>query len=83
VWFNEYDCVLPFSAPVFAGMISDTYAEASTIAAQVKNSTSYHGLLAKKFAFVAMEEVDQNDTQAAKVFVGLARDEAAKAGGSK
>jgi len=69
--------------PAYAGMIKDTYADASAIAAQVKNSTDYHGLLAKKLAYAAMEEVGQHDTKAAQIFIGLARSEAAKAGGNK
>jgi len=72
--------LLSVSTPVIA---ADTYAEASAIAAKVKSNTDYHGLLAKKLAYAAMDEISQHDTAAAKIFVGLARGEAAKAGGSK
>jgi len=75
--------VLSFSAPAFAGMIPDTYSEASTVVAKMGTSKDYHSLLAKKLAMVAMEEVDQNDTLAARAFISLAHDEAAKAGGAK
>jgi len=73
---------LSFSAPAFAG-ITDTYADASAIAAEMGTNKDYHRLLAKKLAMVAMEEVDQKDIVAAREFVNLARDEMAKAGGAK
>ncbi len=73
--------VFPFTA--FAGGFQSVDDRADTVSNNVKGNHSYQAHLARKFASFASEEVSQHDLLAAKAFIAMAEEAAAKAGGSK
>ncbi len=73
--------VFPFAAA--AGGFQSVDDRADAVSKSVKGVHSYQAYLARKFASFASEEISQHDSQAAKAFIVMAEEAAAKAGGSK
>lgn len=73
--------ILPFTAS--AGTFLSVGDRAEAVNKQVANSNTYEAYLARKFTAFAEEEVAQHDLQAARSFIALAEEAAAKVGGAK
>ncbi|GAV19682.1 hypothetical protein MMIC_P0633 [Mariprofundus micogutta] len=71
-----------FALPASAGL-SSIEDRAEAVEAQTEGNNSYHAHLARKFAFIAVDEKGQHDLAAAKEFINMAEEHAAQAGGSK
>jgi len=71
----------PFAAS--AGRFQSVDDRADAVSNSVKGNHSYQAHLARKFASFASEEVSQHVGQAAKAFIKMAEDAAARVGGSK
>lgn len=69
-----------FFAP-FAASAASVEERSKAIYTQLKGNNNYYAHLAKKFANVAVNEKGQHDVTAARQFMDLAEDSAAKAGG--
>ncbi|MDQ6963223.1 MAG: hypothetical protein Q9M28_11975 [Mariprofundaceae bacterium] len=69
-----------FFAP-FAASAASVEERSKEIYAQVKGNNSYHAHLARKLANVAVNEIGQHDVMAARQFMTMAEESAAKAGG--
>ena len=73
--------IFPFTASAVHFSSVDERAEA--INQQLKGNHSYHAYLARNFADYASEELGQHDLKAARAFISMAEDAAAKAGAAK
>jgi hypothetical protein len=56
---------------------------ADTLNAQLQGQHDYHASLAKELADIAEIEIGQHDMHAARAFIEMAEEHAAKAGGVK
>ena len=70
-----------FSLPASAALFVSIEDRSDAIAAQTQGNNSYHAHLARELAVIAVVEKGQHDLEAAKEFIKLAEEHAAKAGG--
>jgi len=76
--------LLMFSSPAYAvELYTDTDAQAEAIQERLKGNYDYNSLMAVKLTHIAVEEKGQHDLPAARQFMRLAEEYAAKAGGAK
>lgn len=75
--------LLTYALPAQAQLFVSVEERGAKITADLQGNESYHALLARKLASIATTEKGQHDLRAAKTFIKMAEDEAAKAGGSK
>jgi len=73
--------IFPFTAS--AVHFSSVDERGDSISQQLKGNHSYHAHLARNFADYASEELGQHDLKAARAFIHMAEEEAAKAGAAK
>lgn len=73
--------LLPLTAT--AGALTSIDVRADAVNKKVEGIKTYEAYLARKFAAFAEEELGQHDLNAARQFMELAEEAAAKAGGSK
>jgi len=74
--FILFAFALPANAVLFVGV--DERGE--ILEAQLEGNNSYHAHLARELAAIASEEKSQHDLMAARLFIKMAEEHAAKAG---
>jgi len=66
-----------------AGFFTGVEERTDTMNAQLQGKNDYHAYLARELADIAIEEKYQHDMAAAKEFMNMAEQHAAKSGGAK
>ncbi|EAU54804.1 hypothetical protein [Mariprofundus ferrooxydans] len=75
--------LLAFALPAQAKLFTSIEERSDAITAELQGNNNYHANLARELASIASEEKGQHDLGAARVFIKMAEEEAAKAGGAK
>jgi len=79
--------IILFLCALFAFSMSASAAgvdeRAETLNAQLKGANNYHAYLAMELADIAQMELGQHDLNAARSFMEMAEEHAARAGGAK
>jgi len=72
-----------FASPAMAMSFPSVGDRAEAVRAEVGKAHNYHAYLATQFASIAESEIYDHDLRAAKEFIKMAEEEAAKAGAAK
>jgi hypothetical protein len=69
-----------FALPANAGLLIGVDERGEKLEAQLEDNNSYHAHLARELSAIASEEKNQHDIEAARTFMKMAEEYAAKAG---
>jgi hypothetical protein len=72
--------LLAFAMPANASLFTGVDERGTELEAQLEGNDSYHAHLARELSAIASDEKSQHDIEAARTFIKMAEEHAAKAG---